>query len=358
MISNSSLPVIALVTKQTRMETLKQRWVTSGAIEFRMQQAASHEVEHRKRKLANQGKALSDSMLADLEVAALALADDDQFQTEDEIYQQCVQTTLNEIDLGFPIISIDRTQIPTFDFARCMAVVVVGPDGLVANTAKYVNELPIIGVNPNPKRIDGILLPFRESEARRAVQQVVKNQEKTERVTMAHVSTNDGQEMLAFNEFFVGCQTHVSARYTLEQTGKRESQSSSGVLISTGAGATGWFSSMVGMANGMLRFLQPRGTEQSQLPNDTRQNELGFQIERSDKRLVWAVREPFKSRHSQTDLIAGVIQEGEELILGSEIPQGGVIFSDGIEEDYLEFNSGSIARFSIAPSSANLVLPQ
>jgi hypothetical protein len=36
----------------------------------------------------------------------------------------------------------------------------------------------------------------------------------------------------------------------------------------------------------------------------------------------------------------------------------GVIFSDGIESDFLEFNSGGIARFSISPQRALLVVPR
>ena len=234
-----SLPVIAVVTKQTRLQTLKQRWVTRGALAFRMQQAASHEVELRRRKMTSKGVEVSDSMMEEMEEAVVALADDDLFQSEDDIYQECIQRVLRDIDFGYPILTLDRTQIPTFHFSRCVAVVVIGPDGLVANTAKYVNGLPIVGVNPDPDRIDGILLPFRDVEARRAVQKVIDENAPTEKVTLAQVSTNNGQEMLAFNDFFVGCKSHVSARYTLEQAGRSEVQSSSGVLISTGAGSTG-----------------------------------------------------------------------------------------------------------------------
>ena len=40
------------------------------------------------------------------------------------------------------------------------SVVTLGQDGLVANTAKYVGAQPIVAVNPEPGRFDGILLPF------------------------------------------------------------------------------------------------------------------------------------------------------------------------------------------------------
>jgi hypothetical protein len=38
------------------------------------------------------------------------------------------------------------------------------------------------------------------------------------------------------------------------------------------------------------------------------------------------------------------------------MPSGGVIFSDGVEADFLEFTSGTTARIGIASQSAHLVV--
>lgn len=81
------------------------------------------------------------------------------------------------------------------------------------------------------------------------------------------------------------------------------------------------------------------------------------QLQWEDRRLVWAVREPFRSRHSGAELVAGFLDEGEELVLGSQMPSRGVIFSDGIEDDFLEFASGAIARFSVSSQRAQLCVP-
>jgi hypothetical protein len=40
------------------------------------------------------------------------------------------------------------------------------------------------------------------------------------------------------------------------------------------------------------------------------------------------------------------------------MPQNGVIFSDGVEEDRLEFNSGAMATISLADRTLRLVVPQ
>ena len=39
------------------------------------------------------------------------------------------------------------------------------------------------------------------------------------------------------------------------------------------------------------------------------------------------------------------------------MPRNGVIFSDGIEEDHLDFNSGTIATIGLADRTLRLVVP-
>lgn len=337
-------PIVAVVTRETRLEGLKARWTTASAAAFRLQQAVDHEVELRRRRAKRRNaEDFSAFTLMEMEADADALTSERDYQAEDEVYQLTVQRLFNELQGDYPVKRIDRTFLPNFDFGRCLAVVVVGPDGLVANTAKYVGDLPIVGVNPDPQRNDGVLLPFTIDQARHAVSRALKQQAKYREVTLAEVNTNDGQRMLAFNDFFIGANSHVSARYTIEAGGLRESQSSSGVLISTGAGSTGWLSSLFNMAQGFARFgggSEPRSVT---MPWDA-------------KRLVWAVREPFRSKHSSADMVTGFIESEEELVLGSHMPLQGTIFSDGVEADFLEFNSGTIARFTVSKQRARLVV--
>lgn len=339
-------PLIAVVTKETRLQGLKARWNTVKQAAFRLAQAIDHEQELRRARRLETGAAADDAdLLMEDASAAAALADHVEYEEEDQQYQLAVQRLLREIDWGYPIRTVDRTYLPTFDFQRCLAVVVIGPDGLVANTAKYVGNLPIIGVNPDPQRFDGVLLPFDVGAARFALRAALDRKAKIRDVTLAEVQTNDGQRMLAFNDFYVGAASHVSARYMLECPQGREPQSSSGVLVSTGAGSTGWLSSLFNMASGLASFFGGAGGRP-------------VQMEWGDRRLVWAVREPFASRHSGARLVAGFLEEADELVIGSQMPQHGVIFSDGVESDFIEFNSGVIARFSMARLAARLVVPR
>ncbi|HEY3393930.1 MAG TPA: hypothetical protein VGK58_14555 [Lacipirellulaceae bacterium] len=339
----NTLPIIAVVTRETRLEGLKARYATTSAATFRLKQAVGHEVELRKRRIAKMGRKLDKEQEQVVMAAAMDLAEESEYESEDEAYQRSVGRLMKELDLGYPLKKVDRTFVPNFDFGRCVLVVVTGPDGLVANTAKYVGELPIVAVNPDPARNDGVLLPFEIGDARKAVRRVLDERVKTREITLAEVNTNDGQRMLAFNDFFVGCSSHVSARYTIEAESHIESQSSSGVLVSTGAGSTGWLSSLFNMTAGFCRFAGRAEPEPVRMSWE-------------DRRLMWAVREPFRSKHSSADLVAGILEEANELVIGSQMPTSGVIFSDGIEADFLEFNSGSIARFTVSKQRARLVV--
>ena len=72
--------------------------------------------------------------------------------------------------------------------------------------------------------------------------------------------------------------------------------------------------------------------------------------------MIFVVREPFLSKYTQVGISAGTIGTGFSLEIESFMPDNGVIFSDGIEADYLRFNSGAIVKIGIADQRARLVL--
>jgi hypothetical protein len=51
--------------------------------------------------------------------------------------------------------------------------------------------------------------------------------------------------------------------------------------------------------------------------------------------LRFVVREPFQSKRTQCGLVAGRIHADQPLRLESQMPAGSVIFSDGVEADFL-----------------------
>jgi NAD kinase len=265
------------------------------------------------------------------------------YEREDDAYRSSLELLRRSLEFEMPQQLIERSLVPTFQFQKEDLIVTLGQDGLVANTAKYVLAQPIVAVNPELARFDGILLPFLPDQARSAVAKVIEAKAKIREVTLAEIRLQDGQRLLAFNDLFIGARSHVSAQYRIRCGKAAEVQSSSGVLVSTGAGSTGWLSSIFNMASRVARFRGATAIEPLRMPWE-------------DRRLIYVVREPFVSRHSQANLVTGMLESGQELVLESLMPFGGVVFSDGMEADYLQFNSGAIAAVRAAEQRARLVV--
>ena len=301
---------LVLVTRKTRLEGLIERFNTHSQAKFYIEHAGGD------------------------------FAD---YEREDDAYRGALELLRRTLEFDMPVQMVDRSLVPTFQFQKEDVVVTLGQDGLVANTAKYAGAQPIVAINPEPTRFDGILLPFLPDQAQMAVGRVLENKAKTREVTLASATLGDGQRLLAFNDLFLGARSHVSAMYRISYGDHSEAQSSSGVLVSTGAGSTGWVSSAFNMASAIAGFC---GAEPIQ----------GIRMPWEDPRLLYIVREPFLSRHSQIGIVAGMLKAGEHLQLESLMPSGGAIFSDGVEADYLEFNSGAVARVAAADQRARLVV--
>lgn len=269
-----------------------------------------------------------------------------EYEAEDEAFKRSFEVVLKTAGRHSKMKWIDRKFLPNFLFSDKDMVVALGQDGLVANTAKYINGLPLIGINPDPLRYDGVLLPFSGNNFETGLVSVLEDKYTCKQVTMAQANTNDGQTLLAFNDLFIGPATHTSARYKINFNGKSENQSSSGLIISTGAGSTGWLSSVMNMSSQVFSTF-----------NHT-QSKLHFNMKWDENRLAFVVREPFLSKHSTIDLTAGIITSEQTLRLESQMPFNGVIFSDGIEADFLQFNAGCQVEITLAKQKANIVQPK
>lgn len=197
-------------------------------------------------------------------------ADFSDYISEDLTYRQAVETAVIELSALGRVQLLERQHVPNFIFGDEDTVVVLGQDGLVANTLKYLREQPLIGVNPDPLRWDGVLLPFTVKDLRLLLPEVFRSRRQVREVTLAKAKLNDGQSLYGVNDLFIGRRTHVSARYLLQHGAAAEQQSSSGIIVSTGLGSTGWLRSVLAGAAGITRSaaglgLAP-GRGQAELP--------------------------------------------------------------------------------------------
>ena len=267
------------------------------------------------------------------------------FLAEDSVYRAASAATEAALAPHGRVQRLDRSFLPNFLFPPDATVVVLGQDGLVANTLKYLQTQPVLGLNPDPARWDGVLLPFKVAELPLLLPEVFRGLRPLREVSMARARLTDGQELLAVNDLFIGCRGHVSARYELDLDQRHERQSSSGIIVSTGLGSTGWLRSVLTGASAIA------GGSASKEAKSLR--ERGFAWD--ERRLVFSVREPFPSRWSQAGLVFGDIAAGHALRVRSLMPEGGVIFSDGMEADGLDFGSGLEAVIELAERRGQLL---
>lgn len=265
-----------------------------------------------------------------------------------QAYGSALETLKASIPRGVRSQFVERSFLPTFTFGERDLVVTLGPDGLVVNTAKYLTAQPLLAFNPDPQRIDGILVPFRAEQAAAALRNAARGDFALNDVSMAKAELNDGQTIYAVNDLFIGQRTHVSARYRLRFKHREEDQSSSGIIVSTGAGSTGWLRSVITGAVGVMETFSQA--------DDVRAAKDKYRFDWEADYLYFSVREPFISRTSSAHLVFGRIEVKERLEIISHMPQNGVIFSDGVEADYLNFNSGAIARVGLADRKLHLIV--
>ena len=293
-------------------------------------------------------------------------ADFSDYLREDETYHRALSDAQAVLVHVGRVQIVDRGFLPNFVFAPDDIVVTLGQDGLVANTLKYLNGQPVVGVNPDPERWDGRLLPFRVSDLPKMMPEAVLRKRPTRAVTMAKAALNNGQTLYGVNDLFIGPKTHSSARYLIRSGEASETQSSSGVIVSTGMGSTGWLTSLLTGAAAITQSAGSALTRQATADLFTAKGQKGkgngkvrlnvkTEFAWDANYLFYTVREPFPTKTTGTSLVFGRVTPETPLILESRMAENGVIFSDGIEKDFLEFNSGTKAVIGIAERKGVLV---
>lgn len=299
---------IVLATKPTRLEELLHRHHSASRVAF---------------FLESRGEAIEE------------YADEhDRFHASLDVVQRSLPREL-------PMADCPRAYVSQFLFRPKDLVIAVGPDGLFVNIAKYLDGQPMLTINPDPKRIDGILMRFRPEEVKEIFPRLLSGSYQTEAITLAKAETNDGQTLFAVNDFLVGRLDQRSSRYRIEFGGKTEHQSSSGVLISTGTGSTGWIKSVVAGASAL-----------TDAPA-----RLTIPFARNARHLLFVVREPWQSRATEISVSCGQIDYKNLLAIISEMSEGGAIVSDGVLEDAIAFDAGAHVTISVAEKAAHLIIP-
>ncbi|MEW2520877.1 NAD(+)/NADH kinase [Actinacidiphila alni] len=247
------------------------------------------------------------------------------------------RTALAEVAAAVPLqwrqARVERADLDRFLFAPEDVVVVIGQDGLVANAAKYLSGQPVVGIDTDPGRNPGVLVRHRPADAGKLLDSAVRGG-RADDLTMVEAVADDTQRLLALNEIYLGPPGHQTARYRIgpdDDAAPAEAQASSGVLVGTGTGATGWLRSL----------WQERGSGLP-LPSPTEPD------------LLWFVREAWPSPATGTSRVGGVLAAADRLRLTVESDRL-IAFGDGMESDALELTWGQTVRLGRSSTALRLL---
>ncbi|GAA4040880.1 hypothetical protein [Streptomyces shaanxiensis] len=248
--------------------------------------------------------------------------------------RQALAEVTSAIPLTWRQTRVERADLDRFLFAPEDVVVVVGQDGLVANVAKYLAGQPVLGVDTDPGRNPGVLVRHRPGDAAKLFASTQSGRVRFDELTMVEAVADDTQRLVALNEIYLGAVGHQTARYRLgleDDGGVVEAQASSGVIVGTGTGATGWLRSVWQERGGQLRLPSP-----------------------TEERLMWFVREAWPSPATGTSLVAGELAAATRLRLTVESERL-VAFGDGMETDAVELTWGQTVRVGVCRERLRLV---
>jgi len=246
-------------------------------------------------------------------------------------FQAALQAARAKVPSEWRQAHVRRADLDRFLFSPEDIIIIVGQDGLVPNVAKYLSGQPVVGVNPLPDVYDGVLVRTSVDELALILEAAVNGDARVEQRTMAEALLDSGERLIALNELYIGHRSHQSARYEIRLDQAAENQSSSGIICATGTGATGW-------ARSIMEAIHSEVT-----------------IGPEDRALAFFVREPFPSISTGTSIRFGKLGS-DALVITSRMNEGGVIFADGIEKDFVAFDWGRRLTIKIAPQALRLVV--
>lgn len=292
-----SSPRAVVVHRTTELDELVSRHGTRGQAEF---------------FLASRGRRLAD------------------LQDRHDRTADALATVSRAIPVDWRRASVERSELARFLFGPDDVVLVVGQDGLVANVAKYLDGQAVIGIDPLPGVNAGVLVQHQAAAIKALLTELTKGASGFLHRTMIEAVADDGQVLRALNEVYVGQPTQQTARYSLSALGSAERQASSGLIVASGTGATGWAASIHRAQRSTLSL--PAADAPA---------------------AAFFVREPWPSPTTGTSLTEGLLAEPLELTIESDTL---VAFGDGIEDDRLILAAGQTVRIGVSQTSLHQVV--
>ena len=222
---------------------------------------------------------------------------------------------------------LTKETIKNFDI-----LISLGGDNHFMYVSNFADNKLLIGINSDPKSSEGALTSFNIETFEAFIPNLISGNYKIEEWTRLKVELN-GKTLwpLITCDLFLGEQERWNmSRHIIKFKGKEEEQKGSGLLVTTGAGSTGWYDSAV-------RYIKEKGEKISHL----------------DKKGVFLLTEPYKGKLSGCELIHEPFEEGDKVEVDSLNDSKGVISIDSLW--VFNFNRGDKVVFSVSDKPLKVI---
>jgi NAD kinase len=218
----------------------------------------------------------------------------------------------------------------------------VGGDNMFQMVAHYLEETPIIGINSDSVTSTGALLYFDPDTIAQSVKKILEGRFGHEEWTRAEADINGKLIEDARGLFCIyNTEGDMMTRYKLKLNGAEEEQKSTGIIVSTGAGSTGWYKSS-GIYLPMIR--------------SGRYPAPASKFSPSDRSLKTITRETHGGEECDYKMLNLEIRQGEELELIYWSPDNAKVSSDSVIRYVI--SEGDRIRFRVSPRLFRVVTPE
>ena len=236
-----------------------------------------------------------------------------------------VQKCLRGLKVNYK--AVRRTNLTPQTCKDADLIIVVGGDGTFLKTTRHVfDDTPVLPVSSDTKYNEAFYSKATPQDFAKKFEKLINGKSTTVKLPRLEAKINGKTaKALAVNEVFVGsAHPYQTSRYVLKVKRKEEFQKSSGVLITTRSGRTGW-----AMSAAKKRLNVPK-------------NGLGY-----------VVREPYSGRLTKPKLLQGVLTPQNKIKIKSSMHRGIVVIDSSSKE--LKFTDGSKLEVTISKKTLTLV---
>lgn len=205
-------------------------------------------------------------------------------------------------------------------------IIAIGGDGTFLRAAHHIGSTPVLAVSSDIRYNEAFYAQATPANFVRKFKMLLKGKFKIRKLPRLQVKLNGSYlQLMAINEVFVGSRhPYHTSRYWITIHGKKEFQKSSGVLITTRTGSTGWAKSAYKKSLNIQK------------------NGFGY-----------VVREPYIGRLTKSKLLGGTLPRKDVVKITSSLHEGIVVIDSS--EKVHKFTNGDKLEVKISKQPLNYV---